>query len=456
MTTEAPAYSARNTVQSIQIGLIRPSPLNPRKSFDDAALAELTESIRQHGVLQPILVRPAHDHFEVVAGERRYRAAAAAGLASIPATIRELTDREHLELAIVENLQRRDLSPLEAAAGYQALVDAGMRQTEIAAAVNREQPAIAKALGLLKLPPDVQTLIDDGQLTASHGYALSKWAKFPAVTSELAGAVASSKRTSKDLENLGLQLLPYQSDVVRRVRDWGVTAEIAETCKHCPFGAYRKSEYGDGICLKPEHYDELAAAVAQQRQATVRAKLEEAGVSGEMPSLEDLKYGTYEHIYDSSPPPCAAGECPCLTRAARSFGEPTVICTDVARLQGLKRQATLAKNKDRRAKATVLQAKADEKIDQLAGFGPREMTLLLRAALERVPASVKDPFLKEQAGIQGSYVAGWWQPLAGVPAIMQLKLALAVLVAHEVKEIKEYDREDGTVAWWLEEQAVKS
>lgn len=152
---------------------IRPNPHQPRKRFDREALESLTASIREHGVLQPILVMEVLDGFQLVAGERRLRAAQAAGLERIPAVVRQLADREQLELALVENLQREDLDPIETAEAYRALIDEfGFNQDSVAARVGRARSTVANTLRLLDLALGVQAAVADGRLTEGHGRAL--------------------------------------------------------------------------------------------------------------------------------------------------------------------------------------------------------------------------------------------------------------------------------------------
>ena len=171
----APAQSAANDgPRGIAIDLVQRNPQQPRKHFDETELNELASSIRSHGVLQPILVRPIADgKFEIVAGERRWRAAQKAGLHAIPAVVRELNEVEVLEIAIVENVQRMDLNPLEEAQGFQALIDRfGRTQQEIADAVGKSRPHIANMLRLLALPDDLQEMVRDGRLSAGHARAI--------------------------------------------------------------------------------------------------------------------------------------------------------------------------------------------------------------------------------------------------------------------------------------------
>jgi ParB family chromosome partitioning protein len=157
----------------IAISRIQPNPHQPRKRFDPEGLASLTASIAEHGVLQPILVTEAVDGYQLVAGERRLRAAQAAGLERIPAVVRQLADRDQLELALVENLQREDLDPLETADAYRQLIDDfGLSQDEVATRVGRARSTVANTLRLLDLAPGVQAAVADGRLSEGHGRAL--------------------------------------------------------------------------------------------------------------------------------------------------------------------------------------------------------------------------------------------------------------------------------------------
>ncbi len=149
---------------------IVPNRDQPRKQFDDEALAELADSIAQHGVLQPLLVRPMPDgSYQLVAGERRWRASRMAGLTEVPVVVRDMAEQEAAELALIENLQREDLNPMEEAIGYQTLMDSyGLTQEETAKVVNKSRPAVANALRLLNLPAPVTELVAAGTLSAGH------------------------------------------------------------------------------------------------------------------------------------------------------------------------------------------------------------------------------------------------------------------------------------------------
>lgn len=159
-------------VQSVPVARIVQAAYQPRQVFEPGALAELAQSIREKGVLQPLLVRPRGENFEIVAGERRWRASQLAGLSEVPALIRDLGDREALEIAIIENLQREDLGPLEEARAYQALLDQGLNQEGVAQAVGKGRSTVSNALRLLSLPGDALRALEAGEISAGHARAV--------------------------------------------------------------------------------------------------------------------------------------------------------------------------------------------------------------------------------------------------------------------------------------------
>ncbi|MBS5874221.1 MAG: ParB/RepB/Spo0J family partition protein [Clostridiales bacterium] len=166
--------SSSASAVKLSLNEIEPNKDQPRKTFDEEALAELADSIAQHGVIQPLLVRPMPDgSYQLVAGERRWRAARRAGLSEVPVVIREMSDSEMMELALIENLQREDLNPIEEAEGLQQLIDTyGLTQETAAARVGRSRPAIANALRLLSLPAPILKLTREGKISAGHARAL--------------------------------------------------------------------------------------------------------------------------------------------------------------------------------------------------------------------------------------------------------------------------------------------
>ncbi len=160
-------------LEDLPVSAIKPNPYQPREHFDEETLAALADSIREVGVLQPVLVRESAEGYELIAGERRWRAARRAGLQTIPALVRQADDASSLEHALVENLHRADLDPLEEAAAYQQLIeDFGLTHEEVAARVSRNRATISNTLRLLQLPPAVQRALHEGQLDMGHARAL--------------------------------------------------------------------------------------------------------------------------------------------------------------------------------------------------------------------------------------------------------------------------------------------
>ncbi|MBW3110484.1 MULTISPECIES: ParB/RepB/Spo0J family partition protein [Bacillaceae] len=161
------------SVQEVSLKEIRPNPYQPRKIFEPQAIEELKESILEHGILQPIIVRKSIKGYEIVVGERRYRAATAAKLETVPVVVRELNDQQMMELAVLENLQREDLTPIEEGAAYQMLMDKlKLTQEELAKRLGKSRPHIANHIRLLSLPTPVQELLSEGKLSMGHGRAL--------------------------------------------------------------------------------------------------------------------------------------------------------------------------------------------------------------------------------------------------------------------------------------------
>ncbi|HOV62335.1 MAG TPA: ParB/RepB/Spo0J family partition protein [Spirochaetia bacterium] len=160
-------------VEHVPISQLRPNPNQPRKDFNPDSLAELAQSIKQKGIIQPVLVEDTGDGFLIIAGERRYRAAQMAGLTEIPVLVREFSDDDKLEIALIENLQREDLNPIEEAIAYKRLLDEkGLNQDEVADRVGKNRSTVANSLRLLKLPQDMQNSLAKGEISAGHARAI--------------------------------------------------------------------------------------------------------------------------------------------------------------------------------------------------------------------------------------------------------------------------------------------
>ncbi|MGD9913374.1 MAG: ParB/RepB/Spo0J family partition protein [Rhizobiaceae bacterium] len=167
----APVSADRN----VPIEFVERNPRNPRRTFNDSDLTDLTQSIREHGIVQPIVVRPSLEagHYQIIAGERRWRAAQQAGLTEVPIIVREVDDRQALELAIIENVQRADLNPVEEAQGYQQLIDEhAYSQADLGQVIGKSRSHVANTLRLLKLPDVIRDMLVDGALSAGHARTL--------------------------------------------------------------------------------------------------------------------------------------------------------------------------------------------------------------------------------------------------------------------------------------------
>ena len=203
---------------------IVPNPFQPREVFDETAIDELAASIREKGLLQPLLVRPAPNGFQLIAGERRFRAAQRAGLDRVPITVREVDDVEALELALIENLQRENLNPVEEARAYKRLSDEfDLSQEDIATRVSKSRSAVTNSLRLLQLPPSVIAQLESGELSAGHGRSLLALDSAQAQTA-VAREAATRRLSVRDTEKMVRERrLPPPDDIERRA----VEADLA-------------------------------------------------------------------------------------------------------------------------------------------------------------------------------------------------------------------------------------
>ena len=191
-----------NEPKEIEIGLIDRNPDQPRKIFDDEALAELANSIKTYGVVQPIIVKQNGERYVIIAGERRWRASRLAGLKTIPCIVKDYTEQEISEIAIIENLQREDLNPIESAKAIKNLINQyNLTQDEVADKIGKSRPAVANTLRLLSLPNSIITLVEQNKLTAGHARALLA-IDSPAKQKEIAVAIIEKNLTVRDVETI--------------------------------------------------------------------------------------------------------------------------------------------------------------------------------------------------------------------------------------------------------------
>lgn len=188
-----------DSAQTLRISEIERNKQQPRKTFDEDSIDALAESILEHGVLQPVIVRPYGENYQLIAGERRFRAAKKAGLEEIPVIIKELTDIETMQIALIENVQREDLNPIEEAMGYKELSNLGMTQENIAKIAGKSRAHIANLVRLLALPNDVKMRLEDGSLSVGHAKVLLSLDN-ATLQSELAARACDDKMTVRQLE----------------------------------------------------------------------------------------------------------------------------------------------------------------------------------------------------------------------------------------------------------------
>jgi ParB family chromosome partitioning protein len=264
---DEPAARPEAGRRTVPIGSINRNPRNPRREFRREELEELAASLKQHGMVQPLVVRPAGgggERYEIIAGERRWRAAQMAGLHDVPVSVLDVSDREALELAIVENVQRADLNAIEEAQGYQALIEEfGYTQADLGEIIGKSRVHVTNTLRLLKLPAPVQAMLQSGTLSAGHGRALLAAAD----PERLAGTVVEKNLSVRETERLAQ--VPQSQPGSRARRRSGKPADIAALEKdltaalglgvdlrHNESGrgeiriAYRTLEQLDAICAK--------------------------------------------------------------------------------------------------------------------------------------------------------------------------------------------------------------
>lgn len=216
MGTAEAETAALEPDSNLKITQIVPNKDQPRKLFKEAELSELSDSIKQNGILQPLLVRKKGTKYEIVAGERRYQAAKLAGLEEVPVIIKDISDAEVFKLALIENLQRADLSPLEEARGYKQLIkERSLTQDEVAKLVSKSRSAVTNTLRLLDLPEEVQQFVEDGLITAGHARAILA-VPSPEGRVKLAQKVVDEKLSVRQTENLAPLFSVNEETVVRK------------------------------------------------------------------------------------------------------------------------------------------------------------------------------------------------------------------------------------------------
>ena len=219
----APQQESADSVTMVKITLLEPNKEQPRGKFDDEKLAELSDSIKENGVLQPILARPLDNGgYQIVAGERRWRASRLAGLSEVPVYIKELDDRQTMQMALIENIQRQDLSPVEEALAYKNLMDSyDMTQQQLAQAVGKSRSAVANSLRLLELDENVRDMVDKGEISFGHAKVLSgleknRQAEFAKKVQQEGLSVRQLEDALKDAERLAEKQLETDRQAIRK------------------------------------------------------------------------------------------------------------------------------------------------------------------------------------------------------------------------------------------------
>ena len=203
-SVEKKIYETASNEEIVELNLsdLRPNPYQPRKIFDETALNELASSIKEHGVFQPIIVKKSIKGYDIIAGERRFRACKMVGLEKIPAIIRDFTDEQMMEIALLENLQREDLSVIEEAQAYKSMIEhLNLTQDDLSKRVGKSRSHITNILGLLRLPGEVQQMVSDGRITMGHARALSKLESREEII-KLANKIVDDNLVVRDIENI--------------------------------------------------------------------------------------------------------------------------------------------------------------------------------------------------------------------------------------------------------------
>ena len=268
-TMEGARFAESGGVKRLPVDFLIANRANPRRDFDPAQLEELTSSIREKGVMQPLLVRPTQDPnvFEIIAGERRWRASQRAGLSEVPVLVRDVDDKEALELAIIENVQRVDLNPLEEATGYGQLIDQfDYTQQDLAQVIGKSRSHVANTLRLLKLPQDIRDMLARGELTAGHARTLITADDPAALAKRIVGgglsvreAEALTQRDGAPKKKPSAATLEKDADTAALEKRLSNALGLHVAIDHKDQGGrleirYRTLEQLDGICMKLTGY----------------------------------------------------------------------------------------------------------------------------------------------------------------------------------------------------------
>lgn len=224
----------KEPVSKVKLSLVEPNREQPRKKFDEEGLAELADSIKQYGIIQPLIVQDKKDYYEIIAGERRWRAAKLAGLKEVPVIIRDLTEQEVMEISLIENIQREDLNPIEEALAFKRLLEEfNLKQEEVAKRVSKSRTAVTNSMRLLKLTDEVQQMVIDGKLTTGHARCLIS-IEDPELQKNIALQIIEKNLSVRDTEQLMKNLQKKKEKKEKEEKDTALAAiyeNIAEQMK---------------------------------------------------------------------------------------------------------------------------------------------------------------------------------------------------------------------------------
>ena len=448
----------RPKLVELPLNVITPSPLNPRKNFDAEGLKELAVSVKLHGVQQPIVVRPTrgagwtHDSPElsqywVVMGERRFRAAQMAGLATIPALVRcDITDdAHHIELALIENLHRRDIDAIEEAQAFEELRKLGYTQQGIADMVNRSQAAVANTLRLLQLPETVQAKVQTGVLPPTSARALLKYAPLPSLANAMAEIAIEKKIPSAELEKSKLST-PMRIELVSRgelLRLDDAKFNARDKCVPCPHNARIEGEYAfycaNHACYKALNREWQVAQDAREEAARLKA----ANSGGE--PIQDI--GKRRRIDEEGEAAGCSEQCACRGLGRSWDGSLVPVCNEPGKYQALLNKVTIAKRNALRAEFAAIEAGFWADLD-IGGFEnplvKRTLVFMAWNLLSRessdtklevlanfpLPDSVRAILTKPQWNVQWAEAMG---ALGEVSALTLLRFCARVIVRAEMR-----------------------
>jgi ParB/RepB/Spo0J family partition protein len=430
-------------LRPLPVTAIRPFALQTRKEFAPEDLAELAESIREHGLLEPIGVRRCHTGgtpWELIYGERRWRASQQAGLAEIPCLcFSDLPDREAMAIHVEENERRSQLNPIERAEAFAKLRELGMSQTELGERLDVKQSTVSRVLNLVKLPDPVKELLRAGKLSASHGEELLKWAGRP----ELCIFMAEQAAENGDPVRVLQEKLPY-AEVLRsrrKIRECGYnTAFDWRALQKDPAHAadFVEGRYGNWYCLDTKLFDRLQKEAKGADEAKVAAAVAQVEHDGkELVDLRSKPYGSYKvNNWEKPDVPGCSRECPCAQYGREGKDTPFRICTDPARLERLR---TARRDAERAVKKAYLERLLDQvgaELREQAEIGSRGLAYLGQVSL----AHSRPELLQAAGDMAGLDVAALlplpgmqvdWRAGSALPPAELFRLLLALAAVRE-------------------------